>query len=532
MESMPIRLDLSLPWEEFASGPGRRLLGRTVLPAYLLRQRWFPAKARRLASVEVDEAVRLPVGDAVLLVVTTTYEDGGRQRFAMPMAHAGGDAADRIRHESAERIIADTSDGGVIHDDMARGLGSALLLAMAHSERWATSRGELTGEKTPAFDALLDVADLVQLRARRITGEQSNTSVIFGDRIILKLIRRLEPGLNPDYEIGRHLTDRVRFEEVPALAGAILWRDTAREPIIVSVAQAFAPGARVLREQVVTAIAAGMREALGRAKTTGADPQIDPARGRDLVEQAAALGRKTGELHRALADAHGDPAFEPEATSADHLARIARDMQAQVDQSLNALSDGVGTLSGDAAALASRILAARSTLRALVESISRVRPGLTRIRVHGDFQLDQVLVADGRFVLIDFEGEPLRPIAERRSKFLAVKDVAGMARSFSYAAYSALFDVAGTDMDVATRLEANARWWQASATSAFVAGYREATRGALFAPTSDSDFTTILSAFIVEKAAYELRYELNHRPQWLRIPLRGMAEILDAFGRE
>ena len=144
-----------------------------------------------------------------------------------------------------------------------------------------------------------------------------------------------------------------------------------------------------------------------------------------------------------------------------------------------------------------------------IDNVARIAPGLQRIRVHGDYQLDQVLVAGGQFVIIDFEGEPLRLLADRRAKFLALKDVAGMARSYSYAAYAALFDVASADEELAGRLDPIARWWQGEATTAFVRAYRETVDGAAFVPPDRTVFDTLLSAFLVEKATYELRYEIE-----------------------
>ncbi len=525
---MPPQFDVRLPWAAHAAGPGGKALVRLVLPEWLPRQRWFSGHARQVTGIDVEEAVRLPVGDAVLMVVRTDFADGGHQRFAVPVGYVPAAPATRLRHEAPERILANTTDGGVLHDDMTEGLGLSLLLAIARSERWPTACGELVGERTSGFDALIGHTGIEHVGARRITGEQSNTSVILGDRVILKLVRRLEPGLNPDYDIGRHLTDRVRFEGVPALAGAVVWRGHGAEPTVVSIAQAFVEGASGLREHVVRALAAFMREEVSRVDNPGWSPAAGACH--ELLESAAALGRRTGELHRALADAHGDPDFEPAPATAADLAAASRDMQAQVEHSLDVLADRASDLVGASAALASRVLSARAMLRRAAGAVATAPPGLLRIRVHGDYQLDQVLLAHGRFVLIDFEGEPLRPIAERRGRFLAMKDVAGMVRSYSYAAYTALFEVAGDDERLAERLDPVARWWQAEAAAAFVAGYRGATHQTGFVPNEDAEFATLLSAFVVEKAAYELRYEIGHRPRWLRIPLRGMVDTVDALG--
>ena len=524
-------LSLTEPWPGFAQGRAREVLAREILPGYLSRQRWFPAKARALSGVAVDEAIPLPLGHACLYVVSVAYVDGGPHRFAVPVAFASGDLEARVRREAPGRVLAvvEGKASGVLHDDMTAGIGASLALAMARDLTWPTTAGTIAGTRTPAFDQIARGLDVGTCEVRAIAGEQSNTSIILGDRVILKLIRRLEAGLNPDYEIGRHLSERVPFAGVPALAGAVLWRDAGAEPTVLAVAQAYVAGAVPLRERVVTAIAAFMRRHLPSLESDGTWT-APPGACAELFDAAAALGRKTGELHLALADAHGDPAFEPAPANAGDLGAIARDMRAQLDLAFAALSAPAQALPPSAAALASRVLDSKGLFTSAVDAVARVSPGLARIRVHGDYQLDQVLWAGGDFVIIDFEGEPLRPLAERRAKFLALKDVAGMARSYSYAAYAALFDVAADDEGMADCLEPLARWWQRAASDAFVSGYCEVAGRAPFVPASPRDFDTVLSAFLVEKATYELRYEIGHRPRWLRIPLRGMADLLDRLG--
>jgi trehalose synthase-fused probable maltokinase len=516
--------------EPSAQGDRLRVLADRVVLPYLSRQRWFPAKGRSVATLSLVEAIRLPAGEGVLFIVHLEYVDSGQHRFALPVAYATGDVEARVRRDAPDRVIAEVRDpGGILHDDLTLGLGQSLLLSIAGGLTWPATAGTIAGTRTPAFDQIAGGLDVGTCEVRAIAGEQSNTSIILGDQVILKLIRRLEAGLNPDYEIGRHLGERVPFAGVPALAGAVLWRDAVAEPTVLAVAQAYVPGAVPLRERVVTAIAAFMRRhlpSLESHRTWTATPGACA----ELFDAAAALGRKTGALHLALADAHGDPAFEPAPANAGDLGAIARDMRAQLDLAFAALSARAQALPPSAAALASRVLESKGLFMSAVDAVARVSPGLARIRVHGDYQLDQVLCAGGDFVIIDFEGEPLRPLTERRAKFLALKDVAGMARSYSYAAYAALFDVAGDDEGMADRLEPLARWWQRAATDAFVSGYREVAGCAPFVPASPRDFDTVLSAFLVEKATYELRYEIGHRPRWLRIPLRGMADLLDRLG--
>lgn len=518
-------IHVSTPWPALlTSGTSERPL-REAIVAYLCAQRWFPARTRRLARVTLEH--RLPLDPrTVLLIVAADYQHGDRDRFAMPLALATGDAAARVARETPARIVAEVrgAAAGLLHDDMAEGLGAALLDFVAARATLPTTHGTLLGEPAEAFATLRGEAAV--LTARRITAEQSNTSVILGERLILKLIRRLEPGLNPDYEIGRHLTGVVRFPGVPALAGALLWREPDTEPVVMAIVQAFVPGAVGLRERLVGEISTSLHHL---ARQDAAPPFGDSLRATAAAAagQAHALGRRTAALHLALADARGDAAFTPEAAGPGELRAIAAAMRAQAAGALDVLASQAAVLPRSARMLTTPILEGRETLLAVVDRLAGVTAGLARIRVHGDYQLDQVLQAGDAFVVIDFEGEPLRPLNERRSKTLALKDVAGMLRSYSYAAYAGLFEAAGDDEALAGRLDRAARWWEASLGTAFVDGYRAAAGAAPFVPAGDADFHTVLDAFLVEKAAYELRYELGHRPAWLRIPLRGMIGILE-----
>lgn len=511
-------------WRAFLADGGRQQLARLVLADHLRAQRWFPARARTIAHLEVEDAVALDEADGVLLVVAADYADGGRDRFAVPVARATGEAARAIASASPARVIAhiDAPQPCLVHDDLTGPLGAALLGAIARRGTWPAERGAIRGEPTGALAALGGVDP--HMPARQVTAEQSNTSVIFGDRLILKLIRRLEPGLNPDFEIGRHLTDVVRFPGVPALGGALLWEGAFDRPVVLAILQAFVPGALVLRERIVEEVASLMRSQAARAGAAAGDAPMRAASA-DLFAQVRALGTRTGALHLALADDRGDPGFAPEPATADDLAAVARDMQAQTVRALDVLAGRADALPPTTREAAAAVLARRGDLLAAIGRVASLTPGVRRIRVHGDFQLDQVLVAGTDLVIIDFEGEPLRPLAERSAKFLALKDVAGMVRSYSYAAYAGLFAACGDDEALAARLDPVARWWQAEAGRAFVEAYRTAVGPAPFVPAGDGEFRTLLEAFVVEKATYELRYELNHRPGWLRIPLRGIAAV-------
>ncbi|MGH8264026.1 MAG: maltose alpha-D-glucosyltransferase, partial [Steroidobacteraceae bacterium] len=246
------------------------------------------------------------------------------------------------------------------------------------------------------------------------------------------------------------------------------------------------------------------------------------------LTSATTLGRRTAELHLTLAQGV-DPAFVPEPLDAAAADALASEMETHAGAALELLQSRVDTLTGAARTDADAVLGSRDRLLAIPGDVRRLVRAGQRIRIHGDYHLGQVLRTEEDFVILDFEGEPARTQAERRAKYSPLKDVAGMVRSFSYAAYAALFAFSVHAPDDAGALEPWADTWRYWATEAFVAGYRAAIGSAELVPAGE-DFARLLRAFAVEKALYELGYELNNRPEWTRIPLTGILKLLSQAG--
>lgn len=423
-----------------------------ALAAWLPRQRWFAAKTRRIRRVVMADAVRLTPGVVGLLDVE--LDDGGHERYAVPLP---GDGALRDALDDAPFC-------------------RALLGLVARGAAVSGRDGELRGVPAGGLPAAWARGIPGDLAVRRLGGEQSNTSVVLGETLVLKHFRKLAEGVNPEEEIARFLTEHTTFAHAPRLAGHVEYRH-AGGTATLAVVETLVPGATD-----------GWAWVLGRLRH---DPGDD-----ETVEALRRLGRRTGELHLALAIDTGDPAFAPEPIGAG-------DVAAWTDAIVAQLAAAAAAVPGEAFVVDP--VALRAGLAHLV--------GRQKIRHHGDFHLGQTLYrpGDGDWTIIDFEGEPLRPLAERRRKHAAVRDVAGMLRSINYAAVSAL--PAGS---------AAAGAWEAAAARAFVDGYRDAALGAAFLPTSAAALGETVAVFEVEKAAYEVVYEANNRPDWVAIPTRGL----------
>jgi predicted trehalose synthase len=418
-------------------------------PSWIAGQRWFRAKQRSVASVAEHD--RATVGNADLRVLEVGYLDGGRP----------------------DRYFVPTIDG---HEPVdGEGAWSALVAAIADAAELPARHGSFTCARTDALATLLS-RDRVE---RRLRVEQSNTSVVIGERLILKLYRLLEPGENPEVEIGTFLTD-AGFADSPALAGTITYRPHDGEPCAAAMLTELVP-------------AHGDAWAL-----MGAALRSDPPAG---IGHAAKIGRLTGDLHQALRSRPDRVDFPARAASVSETATWRASAEQQ-------LAGAVSAVSGEDH---DRLVAMAPAVRARLADAFGSASGSTPVsRIHGDYHLGQLLArTDGGFSVIDFEGEPARPLAERRLAGSPLRDVAGMMRSFDYAARTAQVE---TDLD--------ADEWLGRARAAFLEAYGGIGQGE----------GALLRAFELEKACYEVRYEASNRPDWLWLPLAAVERLARGTG--
>jgi trehalose synthase-fused probable maltokinase len=523
----------------------RGRIEREHLPEFLARQRWFAGKARPIAAVRIADWGVLTTGaePVFLLLADVRFGDGGVDRYFLPVALAAGPRAQHILADRRDRVLAVVQGAGVLHDALETGAARHLLEALAAGREIRLRRGLVRALPASAL-AGSGAGELSALAPRRLSGEQSNTSIVFGDRLILKLVRRVEPGPNPEHEVGYHLTERVGFTGVPRLAGALEYRDASGAATTLGVLQALVRHEAGGWDHAVAHVRRCYDRALSRGEPApvlpprvsllqlGAEP-VPPAAADAIggyLEMAARLGRRTAELHAALADARGDPAFEPEPLTPAAWRRLAASLRAHGEAALGALAGGLERVPPACAGRAAALLGRRGAIAACFDGLAGLETPMSAIRVHGDFHLGQVLVAGGDVTILDFEGEPLKSIEERRSKQPALKDVAGMLRSFSYAAHAALFERAQDRVEVAAALDPWARAWHTFVSAAFLRAYRTAAAGAPFAPADAGTFERLLDVLLLDKALYELLYELNNRPAWLRIPIWSILALLGAEG--
>jgi maltose alpha-D-glucosyltransferase/alpha-amylase len=520
------------------SDQGCRLLERSVLPAYVVNCRWFGGKARAWRSMKLRDIIR--VGDAGyearVLLFDVIYVEGAAETYVLPLQIAEGDAAHKLRQEHPQAVIAQFEDAGaqtVLFDAMYEARFRDELLAMMTGRD--TDRGQtgvLTGEATKALRGRVSKGE--PMTSIILRAEQSNTSAIYGGEWFLKLYRRLDEGLNPDVEVSRFLTERAGFPSVPPFAGAIAYESGNIPPRMICMMQAMVQNQgdawtlslgvvgqyfeRVLSEKLP----------LPKIKAGGElPPEFIHALGTAYPERVKQLGQRTAEMHLAMASDRTDPAFRPEPFSALYQRSVYQSMRNGLRRTFQLLAKQAKRLEGDAREDAETMLTREKEILDRMARVMGRKIAAEKIRIHGDYHLGQVLDTGRDFVIIDFEGEPARPISERRLKRSALRDVAGMLRSFHYAAYTALAQQTSVrDVDVPTAAPWADLWYRAIRRT-FLESYLASVGNAAFLPKESADFELLLDAYLLDKAVYEVGYELNNRPEWIRVPLRGIRQILD-----
>jgi maltose alpha-D-glucosyltransferase/alpha-amylase len=376
--------------------------------------------------------------------------------------------------------------------------------------------------------------------------EQSNTSLRFGDRLILKLIRRLTPGVNPDLEIGRLLTEMGFLHSAP-VAGALELVENDGEPMTVAILQGYVANQGDAWAYTLDHLRRSLEAVLARPQAEGPPPlppasavalleKEPPAAAAELIgtyrEAARLLGRRTAEMHRCLASETRLPEFRPEPFSKLYQRALYQSMRTLAGKALPLLRRQFNRLPEALRPLGLEVLEREKDIVGRFRALIDRRISAMRIRCHGDYHLGQVLTTGKDFVIIDFEGEPARPVSERRIKRSALRDVAGMLRSFHYAAYAAVFGLQenGIGPERSARLEHWAELWQRWVSAEFLKSYLQTAGGSDFIPESPAEQSVLLDTLLLEKAVYELDYELNNRPGWVKIPLYGIRHLMEAGG--
>lgn len=541
-------------WEDLFKPHGRMPL-EAVLLYHIQKRRWFAGKARRLGAVEIHDVIPIPYHDAHvhLVLLGVEYTEGEPERYLLPLDFSVGEKAERILADSPNAVVSklrlrgrNGGAEGIIFDAMVdKDFTSNLLESIARRRRYRGEIGEIHAYPTSRFRRLREPSGQ-SLEPTKLRVEQSNTSVLYGERFMLKLYRRLSELMNPEVEVGRFLTEKVGFPHVAPVAGAIEYhsRRDSEQIVTLGILHGYIPNTGDAWKLTLDSLAHSFERVLASHELP-----LMPCRATSLLDlseekppeeveeiigpylaSARLLGQQTGELHLALSLDWEDPNFSPEPFSVMYQRSLHHSMRSAAIQGLELLREHLSTMDEKSRESAEKVLDMQKAVFSSLTNIRRRKITAMRIRIHGDYHLGQVLYTGKEFIIIDFEGEPSRPVSERRLKRSPLRDVAGMIRSFHYAANAAVMGQAPTvirseDMPL---LDQWARCWYLWVSAAFLRSYLDVVENSGLLPRDREECKILLDCFLLEKAIYEVGYELNNRPDWVRVPLQGILQLMES----
>jgi maltose alpha-D-glucosyltransferase/alpha-amylase len=533
-------------WDDLLDGSGRAEFER-LLPAFLLQRRWFGGKGRNIVSANVSESVRIPHDGthSYLVLVEVRYEEDRCDLYLLGLSFVTSErAAEVLRsnpHDALLRVAYDGAEGVVYDAVRDGGFVIALLDSIERESTFTSNEGEVAATHTEKFDEIRE--SMTSEPASRVMGaEQSNTSIVLGEKLIMKLFRRLESGVNPDFEIGRFLTEHGFFN-TPPVAGAIEMASPNKdeEPRTLGILQGFVPNRGDAWKYTLESLDATLKNALSDteqlrdlrvpdrsvfelAKEQPPAPLTQLAG--DYLRSVRLLGQRTAEMHVILDSDSEEPNFAPEEFSREYQRGVFNSMRRMAAGVLAMLRRNLQKLPEPEREQARQLLTQENDLNETFRAMIEADFDAERTRIHGDYHLGQVLYTGSDFVIIDFEGEPMRSIKERRIKRSPLRDVAGMLRSFDYAGHTGVSQINASpqDRELLTRF---ARAWVAWVSAEFLSAYLETAKQARFMPSDHRLTAIMLDVFLLDKAIYEVGYELNNRPSWVGIPIGGILRILD-----
>ncbi|MCF7935290.1 MAG: maltose alpha-D-glucosyltransferase [Synergistales bacterium] len=538
------QLQLGTTWNNRLPGKFLESLS-SVLPAYFRNARWFGGKNRTMRRTVIQEDILLPgeEGRHHILLVRVTFTEGLSENYTLPLAVALGEQGHRIQEQSPESIITRMDYRGETgylidgsYDDTFR---RDLLAFQSRRHRTRTREGSFFSRPSTQLRSMLPEGEW---KTSLLRADQSNSSYLLNDALFFKLFRKVEEGINPEVELLSHLTEKTRFAHVPRYGGTLVYRHPKKGDFYLGLLQNQVPN----HGTAWTFMLEQVDLFLDYLLSLGPEQQPDFPSGKPLLdlrgesrgyhellgefcsEMIWLLGCRTAEMHLAFSASPKDGAFAPEPFSKLYQRAMYQSMRGLARKTLLALGDIQGHLDREVGELAQQAMDQEDAILGRMARILEHRIDSSKIRIHGDYHLGQVLFTGKDFVIIDFEGEPARPVSERRLKRSPFRDIAGMIRSFHYASQTVLLKRQSMLAVESDELQRWASQWYRLAGAIFLDAYLETADRSIFIPDDKNSLAVLLDAFILEKAVYEVGYEMNNRPDWLAVPLKGIGQLLSA----
>lgn len=522
-------------------------LEQQLLPTYLKQCRWFGGKARPIRHVEISEAIVMLSQESekyYLFVLQVFYEDASSELYQLPFSYTIAQA-EQLKQDFSKAIIGEYQNGteqGVMYDAIFSETYRLLLWKMMLShQNLMTTSGKMffeAGEVLTTY-AAKDTNHLPKSRVLAV--EQSNTSVIYDEKFFLKLYRKLDKAINPDLEINRFFAQETQYKNVPAFGGAIEIREPNQEPIVLAMMQEMIENQGDAWSLLLNLVEQYYDKVLQLPKQTtppivwnaysfdfkSVHKDLQDLITKEVYDKIALLGKRTAEMHLALASNPAVADFAPKTFTQEYQTYLTEHLTSSIKDKLQFLQSIRHNALPNVKIEIDKVLALKDKILTVIANIKQYPIAAQRIRMHGDYHLGQVLFTGTDFVIIDFEGEPATPFKERRVKHSPLKDVAGMVRSFHYAVYATLLqNEKFKDLDH-KKLNQWAEIWCLCARGFYLDSYFATVAHTELIPKDKQGMEVLLKAFLMEKAIYELCYEANNRPSWLIIPINGVLKLAE-----
>ncbi|MFC2149202.1 maltose alpha-D-glucosyltransferase [Candidatus Auribacterota bacterium] len=534
------------PWENILKGKHREHLEQTVLPAYLGKCRWFRTKSKAVRKVKIIENITMQNKKGTrLLIIETYYYDGEQEFYLLPVSFMPKETLPTLQEEFPASVITavsvDGSEGVIIDATYDKDFRTELLYMMAKKKKISGLAGDLCGFGNGKLKRFLN-EQKDSLVSAPLSKEQTNSSVIYNKNFILKLYRRVDEGINPEFEIIKNLTENTKFTGTPVYSGGIEYKQKNGDVSTVALLLEFIENAgdawtytqdiasqyfeRVLAKKDEITPPPDEYPALFDITESSMPAEMRELFGDMCLEMISLLGTRTAELHISMASLSDNVNFKPETFSLLYQRSLFQSIQSLITKTFRTLRKNTLKIPEALRKDADSVLSSEQKITSKLQRLLQKKFSGMKARIHGDYHLGQILYTGKDFIMIDFEGEPARPLSERRLKHSPLKDVAGIIRSIHYAAYASLFLRSSIRQEDSEFLRQWVKPWYHYLSGIFLSSYIKTITPAGLIPGQRDELELLLYIYLLEKAVYELGYEMNNRPDWVAIPLKGIEDLI------
>lgn len=519
-----------------------------LMRSYVRKNRWFRGKAKKIKSIDIKDTIPLKTGNlnSHIVIIETSYIEGKNEKYVIPISIITGEIIADVKFKHPEAMIAYVEvDGheGVMYDgSYNKEVRDIFLQLISQKGAVKNKQGSIVGVPGKKLNTKIDKNDL-PMNSRVLLAEQSNTSILYADKFFFKMYRSPEEGNNPELEIIKTLTENTSFCNFPTFAGALEYRENKAESSALGILVDFVKNEgnaweftqssidryfdRIIEDKEYLMSDKPIQNTTDLVDYVGEEKMHDLL-GPFFIEMIKLLGKRTAEMHMALASVENKKEFKPEPFSLLYQKSLYQSFRTLIKRTINEMKSSKRKLTDEKKELIDDIIKNEELLLSTIKyTLEKKKIHTSKTRVHGDYHLGQVLFTGKDFVIIDFEGEPTRSLTARKLKHCPFKDVAGMLRSFHYAIYMGQLENQSKIPESAEALNPWLEAWYEIVHNTYIESYLETAKGASFIPEEERQVTDLLSVYTIEKAIYEADYEFNNRPDWLHIPLNGLKKILD-----